>query len=104
MKMNRTAAKRRGEGLVVFRGLLPEIRAAIEAGWTMKAIYDQFEDQLKVVRYRQFSEYVNRFFGNLRDEVRGTKRARKENEATPAAAKPSAFRFDPNGATSKKLV
>ena len=98
---NQTGDRRRREGLVVFRQLLPQIREDVAAGWTIRAIYDKFGDQLHI-KYRQFSRYVTRFLGDLRHEVRGeTKPVRK---ATSAGAQPSAFRFDPTGAQSKKLV
>jgi hypothetical protein len=101
--------KRRGAGLVAFKALLPEIRKALEDGWTAKAVYDELTDKkrLSVIGFRQFSRYVQEYLGEVRDEVRSKKPARREEgdggraPAAPAPAEGRSWR-DPGGDTGEQ--
>lgn len=56
----RTPGGRYGDGRVAFLAMLEEVRAAVRAGRTLRAIYDE-KRPLLGVSYVQFTRYANRF-------------------------------------------
>lgn len=56
----KTPKRYKGEGRVNFLAHLESIREAVQAGWPIKAVYDQHQDRL-IIRYAQFIKYVDQY-------------------------------------------
>lgn len=52
-------APKRRNGYAAFRAIEADVRAALDAGWTLVAIYEVRRDQL-AISYAQFARYVQR--------------------------------------------
>jgi hypothetical protein len=59
MNAHRPDRKRRN-GLAAFRALEPEVRAALDAGWTLTAIFELHQRRL-AMSYAQFARYAQPF-------------------------------------------
>ncbi|MEX8139985.1 TraK family protein [Acinetobacter baumannii] len=101
----------RGHGRVAFLARRDEIKTLIEAGHTLREIYDERKDQLGI-QYPQFTKYVARFIETEEHQRGGESPARIEgprgNQNQPVAAsttkperKPGPFSHDPNSGNDR---
>ena len=82
--------RRRRNGLSAFRAVEPEVRSALDAGWTLVAIYEQHEGRL-ALSYAQFTRYARALRGASRTAAGSAwgpadGRRRTEPAPTPAPA------------------
>ena len=68
MTITETPEPRRRDGKSKFLALLPIIKEEVEAGFTLRAIYDKHLD-LSGISYSQFARYVGRY---VRDDDKPT--------------------------------
>lgn len=85
--------KRLGSGRVAFLARKEEIKARIDAGYTMAAVYEEHQKHLGI-SYGQFVNYVNKFIRSKPDEPKLPEEGKTKNPIDTNDEKP---RFKPSG-------
>lgn len=104
-------SKKRGPrvlAVATFLSLRDVVKELLDKGWTMSAIFAQYEIKLGVC-YSQFTRYVERFI-RPKEQVPQTtlpkktaaKKARRDGPIIPQTQKPKRFVFDPTAAHRRK--
>lgn len=108
MSTEKTPSKRWGAGRVAFRAIEDEVRSKVQAGWPLRAIYDEQLSQLRgLIGYPMFCRYVNRYIttpGGGCGGARGPPERQAPARAEIPAPRPSQADEDPKSTTQSFSV